>query len=68
MLSVTVEYNRRMARRNQELTGAEVRNRVCDDMVRSGIFLDSTFTFKEDVITAGAEDLRAFFNSKAKTA
>jgi hypothetical protein len=64
MLGVGIEYNRRMARRNQELTGAEVRNRVCDDMVKSGIFLDSTFTFAEDVILAGADDLRAFFNTK----
>lgn len=64
MLSVSVEYNKRMARRNQGLTGAEVRNKVCDDMVKAAIFEDATYSFKEDVILAGAEDLRAFADTK----
>ena len=58
MLSVTIEYNRRMARRNQALTGAEVRNKVCENMIAAAIFEDSKFTFKEDVITVDASELR----------
>jgi hypothetical protein len=38
MLSVTIEYNRRMARHNQALTGAEVRNKICESMVAAAIF------------------------------
>jgi len=60
MLFVVVEYNRRAARRNQALTGAEVRNKVCEDMLAAHIFEDRSFTFKEDVLMAGAEELRAF--------
>ena len=60
LLSIYIEYNRRAARRNQALTGAEVRNKVCEDMVKAGFFENPAFTFKEDIILAGAEDLRAF--------
>jgi hypothetical protein len=60
MLSITVEYNRRMARRNQALTGAEVRNKLCEDMLAASIFEDTAFSFKEDVLLAGAEELKAF--------
>jgi len=58
MLSVTIEYNRRAARRNQALTGAEVRNKVCENMLAAGIFEDKAFTFKEEVVYAGSEELR----------
>ena len=61
MLSVTIEYNRRQARRNQALTGAEVRNKVCEGMLAAGIFEDKAFTFKEDVVYAGTEELRGAF-------
>ena len=59
-----IEYNRRAARRNQALTGAEVRNKVCEDMIKAGFFEDTGYTFKEDIILAGAEDLRAFSVTK----
>jgi len=59
MLSVTIEYNRRMARHNQALTGAEVRNKICESMVAAAIFEDSNFTFKEEVITVDAAELHA---------
>lgn len=65
MLSLTIEYNRRAARRNQALTGAEVRNKVCEDMLAAGIFEDRAFTFREDVLLAGAEELRAFADEDA---
>ena len=58
MLSVSIEYNRRMARRNQALTGAEVRNKVCENMIAAAIFEDANFTFKEDVVTVDASELR----------
>ena len=57
---MSIEYNRRAARHNQALTGAEVRNKVSEDMVKAGFFEDTTYSFKEDIILAGAEDLRAF--------
>ena len=60
MLSVYIEYNRRAARRNQALTGAEVRNKICEDMLTAGIFEDRGFSFKEDLVLAGAAELRAF--------
>ena len=59
MLSVTIEYNRRLARHNQALTGAEVRNKVCESMIAAAIFEDSNFTFKEEVITVDAAELLA---------
>ena len=58
MLSVTIEYNRRLARHNQALTGAEVRNKVCENMIAAAIFEDSNFTFKEEVLTVDASELR----------
>jgi hypothetical protein len=58
MLSISIEYNRRQAKRNQALTGAEVRNKVCENMLAAGIFEDKAFTFKEDVVYAGTEELR----------
>ena len=61
MLGLTIEYNRRKARRNQALTGAEVRNKVCENMLAAGIFEDKAFTFKEDVVYAGTEELRGAF-------
>lgn len=64
LLSVYIEYNRRAARRNQALTGAEVRNKVCEDMIKAAFFEDTGYTFKEDIILAGAEDLRAFSVTK----
>lgn len=66
MLYVVVEYNRRAARRNQALTGAEVRNKVCEDMLEAGVFEDRGYTFREDVILAGAEELRTFADDTSK--
>jgi len=63
MLGISIEYNRRLARRNQALTGAEVRNKVCENMLAAGIFEDRAFTFKEDVVMAKVEDI----NSEDKT-
>lgn len=66
MLNLTIEYNRRAARKNQALTGAEVRNKVCEDMIAAGIFEDKTFTFKEDILITGADELRAFAGDPMK--
>ena len=57
MLSVTIEYNRRLARHNQALTGAEVRNKICESMIAAAIFEDTNFTFKEEVITVDASEI-----------
>ena len=58
MLGITIEYNRRLAKRNQALTGAEVRNKVCENMLAAGIFEDKAFTFKEEVVFATTEDIK----------
>lgn len=63
MLSISIEYNRRKASRNQALTGAEVRNKVCENMLAAGIFEDKAFTFKESVVFARAEDLKGGDNA-----
>jgi len=63
MLSISIEYNRRLAKRNQALTGAEVRNKVCENMLAAGIFEDKAFTFKEAVVFARAEDLKGGDNA-----
>jgi hypothetical protein len=63
MLSISIEYNRRQAKRNQALTGAEVRNKVCENMLAAGIFEDKAFTFKEAVVFAKAEDLKGGDNA-----
>ena len=57
MLGIVMEYNRRAAKKNQALTGAEVRNKVCDDMLAAGVFEDRAFTFREEVKIASDEDV-----------
>ncbi len=57
MLGLVIEYNRRLAKKNQALTGAEVRNRVCEEMVAAGIFEDRDFSFVEQVKVASDEEL-----------
>ncbi len=57
MLGIVIEYNRRTAKKNQALTGAEVRNRVCEDMMAAGIFEDRDFSFAEQVKVASDEEL-----------
>ncbi len=57
MLGLVIEYNRRVAKKNQSLTGAEVRNRVCEEMVAAGIFEDRDFSFVEQVKVASDEEL-----------
>lgn len=57
MLSLVIEYNRRLAKKNAALTGAEVRNKVCEDMIASAIFEDKSFTFKEEIKVASDADL-----------
>jgi hypothetical protein len=57
MLGIILEYNRRLAKKNQALTGAEVRNRVCEEMVAAGIFEDKDYSFAELVKVATDEEL-----------
>lgn len=58
MLNIIIEYNRRLAKKNQSMTGAEVRNKIYEEMSANRIFEDSTFSFAESVKIASEEELR----------
>jgi WD repeat-containing protein 35 len=58
MLSIVIEYNRRLAKKGQALTGAEVRNKIYEEMSANRIFEDVTFSFAENVKVASEEELR----------
>ena len=58
MLNIIIEYNRRLAKKNQALTGAEVRNKIYEEMSANRIFEDNTFSFAENVKVASEEELR----------
>jgi WD repeat-containing protein 35 len=58
MLNIIIEYNRRLAKKNQSMTGAEVRNKIYEEMSANKIFEDSTFSFAESVKIASEEELR----------
>ena len=65
MLAIIIEYNRRAAKKNQALTGAEVRNRIYEEMSANRIFEDPTFSFAENVKVASEEELRDIAASTA---
>ena len=46
------------AKKNQALTGAEVRNKIYEEMSANRIFEDNTFSFAENVKIASEEELR----------
>ena len=58
MLAIVIAYNRRAAKKNQSLTGAEVRNKISEEMSAAGIFEDRGFSFAEQVKIASEEELR----------
>jgi hypothetical protein len=57
MLAVVIDYNRRKAKKAAALTGAEVRNRVADDIVNAGVFENRTYTFREEIQIASEEEV-----------
>ena len=65
MLAIIIEYNRRVAKKNQSLTGAEVRNKIYDEMSAAGIFEDRAFSFAENVKVASEDELRDLAASAA---
>jgi WD repeat-containing protein 35 len=58
MLAVIIEYNRRAAKKTQSMTGSEVRNKICEEMISAGIFDDKFFTFAENVRIVSEDELR----------
>lgn len=55
MHSVTIEYNRRLAKKGNVITGNELRTRISADMEKANVFIDKGFSFRDETIDVLAD-------------
>jgi WD repeat-containing protein 35 len=48
--TITIEYNRRLAVKGSVLTGNELRSKIADEMAEAGVFVDKSYSFRDDSI------------------